>query len=126
MDLVEKIHKALNESDAQFTANADLDIHVDSPDVLADGPRTIPVKFSIELEYRSWGIKSIDALVRGKQSVVVQFTKGEEEFEKEIELDFDSAEYEISNNQGVVTVDSVYLSLDANFNQTSLMVTVSK
>lgn len=126
MDLVENIHKVLNEASSQFTTVASLDVHVDSPDVLCDGPAKIQVGFDAEVEYRSWGIKGIDVSVSGNQAVVMQFNRGEEEFEKEVVLNFDAAEIDVEAGGGSVTVTSVSVVLDPNFVQRSLTVTVRK
>lgn len=127
MDFVDAVTKILNEDVKQFKASASLDVHVEVDGVLHDGPGKVTVPFDTDFEFRSWGVKSINVLVGGRQVVVMSFFKGEERFEKEVTLDFDSAEIDVGGHlDDGITITSLYVVLDKDFNQKELLVRVSE
>lgn len=126
MSLLNKLVESMNESTRQYRTTADLEVSVESGE-LFNSPASTPVQFDIDIEFRSWGIKQIDVHVGGKQTVVMGFYRGEEEFEKDVELDFDAAVIEESSRlAGGITLGSVRVVLDKDFRQKSLTVEVLK
>lgn len=126
MSLLNRLVEAMNESSKQFLSGAELEVTVESGE-LFNSPASIPVAFDLDVEYRQWGIKDIHFSVGGKQVVAMGFFRGEEEFEKDVELDFDAAVIEESSRQaGGITIGSVHVVLDKDFRQKSLTVEVLK
>jgi len=84
-----------------------------------EGPDDIFMGFHIEIEARSWGIKDINVWVRGTIKIPISINDIETMRlieEKEIIVDLDKIKKEETTGQGIVTVRSIDVYLDANFN----------
>lgn len=133
-----KLTKRLVEGeDSYLASNIPLTVYYQPGNTMEDQPEydadpKVSVPFDIQIEYRTWGIKGIDVIPKGKFTFMLTVYKGDDrsvESEKEITVDFSKLDYEkITMNRvkgsGVTITDiSVHLDKDANVEAVDLDVT---
>ena len=112
MGIYEEAKRVHEQEDAKMYKDVSVDISLPDKTWLADYVSKVNVPFDLDLEYRSWGLKGIDIILR--DTITVSYTAvnqdTDESQDREVEVDLLDLpiEWTASNYYGP---DSMYLSL---------------
>lgn len=120
-----KLKEATGE-DYSYRDEVDVDFYFDDFDISADSVK-VNIPFSIEVEYRDWGIKDIQIILNGLLNIAYYIVKGESDDEEEqsvsVELDKLNIEWVSGSSYGISNLD-LYINKDGqvNYERTTLYV----
>ena len=105
----------------QYDAKVDVNVYEAQIDDKYDveGPGSLFIKFYIQIEARSWGIKDISVSPIGIINVPISITDVESMRvleEREVTLDLNQIKKEETTGNGVITLGALDLYLDKDFN----------
>lgn len=107
MDFIESLTKELMEASDTYSVKVDLDVMQPGMEIEFGFPDQVEVKFEIDMDVRSWGIKDILVIPKGK--VVIPLDVDGKDVEIEVDLETAVLEYEeadfISPTELHVTID---------------------
>jgi len=107
-----KLTRTISESDDDFTAEIDVDLSIINHDDDVDFPNKLPVTYEIDIDYRSWGIKSMH--VYFKEPLVIEYKKEFDSKYSELKLDLNKdveIEYVAGGSFTPVSIE-IYLDIE--------------
>ena len=119
----------LKEDNGSYSTTVATSIYLNLPKNLDyDFRHDVRVKFSIEMEARSWGIKSITVTPIQIETIIIEIQNKQNEIVKTIQLEIDPSKLktEIAKPESYIGVDDLEIMADVNgvidYNKSSITV----
>ena len=103
-----------------FTAYPTLDLTSETQHIICEQTsREIAVQFSIDIEWREWGIKAIEVVPQGVIDIefkVIPYDEETEEYITSVRVDVGKVKNDIDAEAGVCTIENIAIHLDEHLN----------